>query len=152
MQNLLKGDKEKAYSVAKQYKELFGEDYYIELQDHGLDEQKRTNPELMKIAKDLDIKMVITNDSHYLRQEDADMHDTLLCLQTNSDKDEPNRFRFENDQFYVKTTDQLREMFKWMDADLFDECIKNTNDIADKCHLILELKKSPLPKYPIPPQ
>ena len=146
------GEDEKAYETAKKYKELFGEDYYIELQDHGLVDQKKTNPMLIKLAKDLDIKMVITNDSHYLRQEDADMHDTLLCLQTNSDKDEQNRFRFENDQFYVKTTDQLREMFRWMDSDLFEECIKNTNDIADKCHLILELKKSPLPKYPIPPE
>ena len=146
------GEKDKAYEVAKRYKDLFGEDYYIELQDHGLVDQKKTNPMLIQLAKDLDIKMVITNDSHYLRQEDADMHDTLLCLQTNSDKDEPNRFRFENDQFYIKTTEQLREMFKWMDADLFEECIKNTNDIADKCHLILELGKSPLPEYPIPPQ
>ena len=146
------GEKEKAYETAKKYKELFGEDYYIELQDHGLLEQKKTNPELIKIAKELDIKMVITNDSHYLRQEDADMHDTLLCLQTNSDKDAVNRFRFENDQFFVKTTDQLRESFKWMDLDLFEECIKNTNDIADKCHLIIELGKSPLPDYQVPPQ
>ena len=152
LRNLKVGKKDEAYAVAKKYKDLFGEDYYIELQDHGLVDQKKTNPELIKLAKELDIKMVITNDSHYLRQEDADMHDTLLCLQTNSDKDEPNRFRFENNEFYVKTTEQLRDMFKWMDADLFEECIKNTNDIADKCDLEIELRKSPLPKYPIPPE
>ncbi len=146
------GEKDEALAVAKKYKDLFGEDYYIELQDHGLTDQKRTNPELIKIAKELDIKMVITNDSHYLRQEDADMHDTLLCLQTNSNKDEINRFRFENDQFYIKTTEQLRDSFRWMDSELFDECIKNTNDIAEKCHLIIELGKSPLPEYPVPPQ
>ena len=150
LQNLLKGDKEKAYAVARQYKELFGEDYYIELQDHGLDEQKRTNPELMQIAKELGIKMVITNDSHYLRREDADMHDTLLCMQTNSDKDDPNRFHFPNNEFYVKTAEQLRDSFKWMDSDTFDECIKNTVDIAEKCHLIIELGKSPLPDYKVP--
>ena len=150
LQNLLKGDKEKAYSVAKQYKELFGEDYYIELQDHGLDEQKRTNPELIQIAKDLDIKMVITNDSHYLYKEDADMHDTLLCMQTNSDKDDPNRFHFPNNEFYVKTAEQLRDSFKWMDSDTFDQCIQNTVDIAEKCHLMLELGKSPLPDYKVP--
>ena len=150
LQNLLKGDKEKAYAVAKQYKELFGDDYYIELQDHGLDDQKRTNPDLMKIAKDLDIQMVITNDSHYLKKEDADMHDTLLCMQTNSDKDDPNRFHFPNNEFYVKTAEQLRDSFKWMDSDTFDKCIQNTVDIAEKCHLMLELGKSPLPDYKVP--
>ena len=150
IQNLLNGNKEKAYAVAKQYKELFGDDYYIELQDHGMDEQKRTNPELMQIAKDLDIQMVITNDSHYLNKEDADMHDTLLCMQTNSDKDDPNRFHFPNNEFYVKTAEQLRDAFKWMDSDTFDKCIKNTVNISEKCHLILELGKSPLPDYKVP--
>ncbi len=150
LQHLLKGDKEKATAIAKQYKELFGEDYYIELQDHGLDEQKRTNPDLMQIAKDLNIEMVITNDSHYLRKEDADMHDTLLCMQTNSDKDDPDRFHFPNNEFYVKTAEQLRDSFKWMDSDTFDKCIQNTVDIAEKCHLMLELGKSPLPEYKVP--
>lgn len=150
LQNLLKNDKEKAIAVAKQYQELFGEDYYIELQDHGIDEQKRTNPELIEIAKELNIKMVITNDSHYLRREDADMHDTLLCMQTNSDKDDPDRFHFPNNEFYVKTAEQLRDSFKWMDSETFDECIQNTVDIAEKCHLMLELGKSPLPDYKVP--
>lgn len=150
LQYLLKGDKDKAREVAKQYQDMFGEDYYIELQDHGIDEQKRTNPDLIKIAKDLNIKMVITNDSHYLRREDADMHDTLLCMQTNSDKADPNRFHFPNNEFYVKTAEQLRDSFKWMDSEMFDECIKNTVEIAEKCHLTLELGKSPLPDYEVP--
>lgn len=150
LQYLLKGETEKAKNIAKQYQELFGEDYYIELQDHNLDEQKRTNPQLIQIAKELGIKMVITNDSHYLTRDDADMHDTLLCMQTNSDKDDPNRFHFANNEFYVKTTEQLRDAFKWMDAETFDECIKNTVDIAEKCHLTLELGKSPLPAYEVP--
>ena len=150
LQNLLKGDKEKAFEVAKQYKELFGEDYYIELQDHGLDEQKRTNPELIDIAKKLGIEMVITNDSHYLRREDADMHDTLLCMQTNSDKDDPNRFHFANNEFYVKTAEELRDSFKWLDSETFERCINNTVAIAEKCHLMLELGKSPLPDYKVP--
>ncbi len=150
LQNLLKGDKEKAFAVAKKYKELFGDDYYIELQDHGLEDQKRTNPDLIKIAKDLDLQMVITNDSHYLHREDADMHDTLLCMQTNSDKDDPNRFHFPNNEFYVKTAEDLRDAFKWMDSDMFDKCIQNTVDIAEKCHLMLELGKSPLPDYKVP--
>lgn len=150
LQSLLKNDYEKAKSIAKKYKDLFGEDYYIELQDHGLEEQKRTNPELIKIAQELGIEMVITNDSHYLLREDADMHDTLLCMQTNSDKDDPNRFHFPNNEFYVKTKSQLRDAFKWMDSEMFERCIQNTVDIGEKCHVMLELGKSPLPNYEVP--
>lgn len=150
LQRLLKNDYDGAKAIAQKYKDLFGEDYYIELQDHGMEEQKRTNPDLIKIAQELDLKMVITNDSHYLRLEDADMHDTLLCMQTNSDKDDPNRFHFPNNEFYVKTPMQLRDSFKWMDSEMFDECIRNTVEIAEKCHVMLELGKSPLPEYEVP--
>ncbi len=150
LQNLLKNDYAAAKATAAKYKELFGDDYYIELQDHGLEEQKRTNPDLIKIAQELGIKMIITNDSHYLKKEDADWHDTLLCLQTNALKNEPNRFHFPNNEFYVKTAEELRDSFRWMDSALFDECIKNTVDIAEKCHLILEMGKSPLPHYEVP--
>ena len=150
LQNLLKNNYEGAKAAAKRYKDLFGDDYYIELQDHGLEEKKRTNPDLIRIANELDIKMIITNDSHYLKKEDADWHDTLLCLQTNALKADENRFHFPNNEFYVKTPMELRDSFKWMDSDLFDECIKNTVDIADKCHLIMEMGKSPLPHYEVP--
>ena len=150
LQNLLKNDYDAAKKTAQSYKDLFGEDYYIELQDHGLDDQKRTNPELIRLAKELNLKMVITNDSHYLYRDDADMHDTLLCMQTNSEKDDPNRFHFANNEFYVKTAEQLRDSFRWMEAELFDECINNTVEIAEKCHLTLELGKSPLPDYKVP--
>lgn len=150
LQNLLKGDKEKAKEVAKQYKDLFGEDYYIELQDHGLDDQKRTNPDLIEIAKELNIKMVITNDSHYLHREDADMHDTLLCLQTNSNKDDPNRFHFSNNEFYVKTKEEMREAFRWMDSEMFEECVQNTEEVANKCDLTIKLHDAPLPHYEVP--
>lgn len=150
LQNLLKGDKEKAKDVAKQYQDLFGEDYYIELQDHGLDDQKRTNPDLIEIAKELNIKMVITNDSHYLHREDADMHDTLLCLQTNSNKDDPNRFHFSNNEFYVKTKEEMREAFRWMDSEMFEECVQNTEEVANKCDLTIKLHDAPLPHYEVP--
>ena len=150
LQNLLKNDYEAAKATAKKYQDLFGDDYYIELQDHGLDEQKRTNPDLIKIAQELGIKMVITNDSHYLKREDADWHDTLLCLQTNALKSDTNRFHFPNNEFYVKTPLELRDSFKWMDSAMFDECIKNTVEVAEKCHLILEMGKSPLPHYEVP--
>ncbi len=150
LQNLLKGDYEEAKAVAKRYKELFGDDYYIELQDHGLEEQKRTNPDLIKIAKEIGIKMIITNDSHYLRKEDADWHDTLLCMQTQSMKDEENRFHFPNNEFYVKTVSEMRDAFKWMDSETFDECIKNTVNIAEQCHVTIKWE-APLPDFPVPP-
>lgn len=150
LQNLLKGDYEEAKAVAKRYKDLFGDDYYIELQDHGLEDQKRTNPDLIKIAKELGIKMIITNDSHYLRKEDADWHDTLLCMQTQSMKDEENRFHFPNNEFYVKTVSEMRDAFKWMDSETFDQCIKNTVDIAEQCHVTIKWE-APLPDFPVPP-
>lgn len=150
LQYLLKKDYDGAKAAALRFQKIFGEDYYIELQDHGLEEQKRTNPDLIKIANEIGAKMIITNDSHYLRKEDADWHDTLLCLQTNALKNEENRFHFPNNEFYVKTAEELRDSFKWLDKEIFDECIKNTVEIADKCHLILEMGKSPLPHYEVP--
>lgn len=148
---ILQKEYNKAREIAKRYKELFKDDYYIELQDHGLDNQKRANPELLNIAKELDIKLVITNDSHYLKKEDADWHDTLLCLQTNALKAEENRFHFPNNEFYVKTVSELRDSFKWLDSETFEKAIANTVEIAEKCHLIIEMGNSPLPHYNVPP-
>ncbi len=150
-QGFIQGNKEASYEAAKFYKGLFGDDYYIELQDHGLEKQKIANPGLIQLAKELDIKMVITNDSHYLKKEDADWHDTLLCIQTNALKESNDRFRFPNDEFYVKTPEQLRDSFRWMEADMFEECIKNTVEVADKCHLIIEMGKYHIPYFELPP-
>ena len=150
-QGFIQGNKEASYEAAKFYKGLFGDDYYIELQDHGLEKQKMSNPGLIELAKELGIKMVITNDSHYLKKEDADWHDTLLCIQTNALKESQDRFRFPNDEFYVKTPEQLRDSFKWMEADMFEECIKNTVEVADKCHLIIEMGKYHIPYFELPP-
>ena len=150
LQNLLKGDKEQAYSAAKRYKELFGDDYYIELQDHNLEEQKRTNPELIKISKELNIKMIITNDSHYLRKEDADAQDTLLCLQTNANKDDEKRFHFPNNEFYIKSKEEMRQAFSWMDDEMFEECCAHTEEVCNKCHVEIELHNAPLPHYDVP--
>ena len=150
LQHLLAGEKEKAKETATRYKELFGDDYYLELQDHGLDDQKRTNPELIKLARELDIKMVIANDSHYLRKEDADAQDSLLCLTTNADKADPNRFHFPNNEFYVKSKDEMRQAFSWMDETTFEECCANTEEIANKCNIEIELGNAPLPHYDVP--
>ncbi len=153
--NFLDGNKDEAIKKAKYYKNLFGDDYYIELQDHGLQEQKDSNPFLMEIAKELNIKTVITNDSHYLRAQDAAWHDTLLCEQTKSSKANPNRFKFSVNEFYVKTVDELRKAFSWMDEDYFNTCINNTVEIADKIDFQMDKlefgkTKEYLPKYPCP--
>lgn len=147
---ILQKELKKAKETAQKYKDLFKDDYYIEIQDHGLDNQKRSNPDLINIAKELDIKLVITNDSHYLRKEDADWHDTLLCLQTNALKTEENRFHFPNNEFYVKTVSELRDAFKWLDSETFEQAISNTVEIAEKCHLIIEMGNSPMPNYEVP--
>ncbi|MBR5303741.1 MAG: DNA polymerase III subunit alpha [Candidatus Gastranaerophilales bacterium] len=153
--HILDGNKEEAINRAKYYKNLFGDDFYIELQDHGLQEQKDSNPALMEIAEQLNIKTVITNDSHYLRAQDAAWHDTLLCEQTKSAKSNPNRFKFSVNEFYVKTVDELRKAFSWMDEDYFNKCIETTVEIADKVDFQMDKlefgkTKEYLPKFPCP--
>lgn len=148
---LLNKDKEGAKEAAKFYKELFEEDFYIELQDHGLEGQKMTNPDLIKIAQELDIGLIITNDSHYTKKEDALSHDILLCLQTGKTIQDPSRMKFPNEEFYIKNVQELREAFNWLDEEIFDRAIENTVKISEKCNLILEMGKSILPYYPIPP-
>ena len=151
----LDGNKEEAIKRAKYYKELFKDDYYIELQDHGLKEQKESNPFLIEIAKELNIKTVITNDSHYLKAQDASWHDTLLCEQTKSSKSNPDRFKFSVNEFYVKTVDELRQAFSWMDEKYFNECINNTVEVASKVDFQMDKlefgkTKEYLPKFPCP--
>lgn len=153
--NFLDGHQTVAEEAVKYYKELFGEDYYIELQDHGLQEQKDSNPFLMQMAEKYNIKTVITNDSHYLRAADALWHDTLLCEQTKSSKNDQNRFRFSVNEFYVKTVDELRAAFAWMDEDYFNKCIENTVEVADKVDFQMDKlefgkTKEYLPQYPCP--
>ena len=150
LQHLLKNEYEQAKEVAKRYQDLFGDDYYIELQDHNLEEQKRTNPELIKIAKELGIKLIITNDSHYLTKADADAQDTLLCLQTNANKDDEKRFHFPNNEFYVKSKEEMRQAFSWLDDATFEECCANTEEVANKCDVEIELHNAPLPHYDVP--
>ena len=150
LKHLQNNDKEKAKATAIAYKELFGDDYYLELQDHGLEEQKRTNPELIRLARELDIKMIITHDAHYLNKEDWEAQDSLLCLQTNADVADPKRFRFPNHEFYIKSLEEMRQAFSWMDDATFEECVKNTEEIASKCNVEIELGNAPLPHYEVP--
>lgn len=94
--------------------------------------------------------MIVTNDSHYTKKQDATMHDILLCLQTGKIKSDPGRMKFPNNEFYIKNADEMREAFNWMSSSMFDKCLENTVEIADKCNLILEMGRSVLPNYEIP--
>ncbi|MBS5645045.1 MAG: PHP domain-containing protein, partial [Clostridiales bacterium] len=107
--HLLRGEKNEAYRIAGELKDIFGEDFYIELQDHGLAEQKRVNPLLIELARDLGIKMVVTNDLHYVRKEDAKAQDILMCLQMGRTLDEGGLF--ETQEFYLKSADEMEALF-----------------------------------------
>ena len=147
---LLNNDYEKAKEKTLYFKNLFGKDFYLELQDHGIEGQKRINPDLIKLAKELEIELVITNDSHYTKKEDAVCHDILLCMQTGKTRNDPSRMKFANNEFYIKNSEQLRESFDWLDEETFNSAIDNTVKISEKCNLILDMGKSILPNYPIP--
>lgn len=151
---ILAGNKKEATETAKFYKNLFGEDYYLELQDNGLEEQKQVNEFLLELSKELNIKTVITNDAHYLRKSDADAHDTMMCIAYDWEKEDPNRFKFPNDDFYIKTPEELKQAFSWMDEELFNNSINATVEIANKCNFKIDEQfgkfKDYLPKYPCP--
>lgn len=145
-QVLLAGDYDKALAIAKEYQKIFGkDDYYIEIQDHGIREQALTNPSLVKIAREIGAKIIAANDAHYLNKEDAKPHDVLLCIQTGKKLSDTNRMRFEGEEFYIKSEDEMRELFNWI-----PEAIDNTNEIADKCNVEFEFGKIKLPEYEIP--
>ncbi|MDO4732599.1 MAG: DNA polymerase III subunit alpha, partial [Bacillota bacterium] len=137
---------QQARELAREYQEIFGkENYFIELQDHGLIEEKKCAPELIRIAKELDIPLVVTNDLHYVDAADAEMHDILLCIQTGKLRSDPNRMRFANDQFYMKTEEEM--------ARLFPECpeaISNTVKIAERCNVNLSFGTLFMPRYQVP--
>ena len=125
---LLKGDNEGAKKTALELKDIFGDDFYIEIQDHGLEEQKRVLPLLLQLSKELDIPPVATNDVHYLRKEDWEMQDVLLCIQTKKTIDDPKRMKFGSHEFYLKSPEEMSELFSYV-----PEAIENTLVIAQKC-------------------
>ena len=125
-QLLLRGDYDGAKQWAAEMKEVYGEDFYIEIQDHGIPEQKQILPDLIKIARELDIQLVATNDVHYIEKEDWEAHEILLCIQTKSTLAQP-KMRFEQHEFYMKSGDEMLELFHYV-----PEAITNTRIIADK--------------------
>ncbi len=139
-----KGEAE-AEKLFKEWLDMFGEDYYIELQRHGIPEQDKCNEVLLKWSKKYNVKVIATNDSHYVEEEDADAHDILLCLQTGKDINEPNRFKFDNNNFFFKTKEEMAKLF----SDV-PEALDNTLDIVSKVE-DLELKRDILlPVYQMP--
>ena len=144
-QALLRGEDERAYAIAKRLRAMFGEDFYIELQNHGIQEQMQVLPKLRKLAKDLGIPTVATNDIHYVNRDDADAQDVLLCIQTQRFVDEPDRMRMQAEEFYVKSYDEMLLMLP-DDADALDR----TNEIADKCSVEIEFGVRRLPHFTAP--
>ncbi|MCM3131590.1 DNA polymerase III subunit alpha [Paenibacillus polysaccharolyticus] len=145
-QHLLHGREEEARRAAIRYQNIFGSDFYLELQDHGLAEQKRVNPQLIKLAAELEIQLVATNDAHYLSEEDAELQDVLICIGTGKTVEDETRLRIGSNQLYLKSGEQMARLFPHV-----PEAIANTVRIADSCELKLEFGKSILPEYrPLP--
>ena len=143
---LLADEYEKAKEVALEMRELFGEDgYYLEMQDHGIPAQKRVNAGLVRLHEETGIPLIATNDAHYLRREDAEMQDILMCIQTGKTLEEPNRMRFETREFYVKSEEEMAALFP-----NHPEALENTAKIAELCNVEFEFGKYHLPHFQLP--
>ncbi len=146
LQQLLKGNVEKAYEIAGNLQEIFGRDnLFVELQDHGIPEQKRTNPMLVELARKLNAPLLATNDSHYNSCEDSVSHDALLCVQTGATLADEKRFKFHGDQHYLKSAAEMRELFSGL-----EEACDNTLWIAERAQVEIEFGKPKLPEFPVP--
>ena len=145
-QHLMNEEYESAKDYALNLSRIFGKDnFYLELQDHGIPEQTPVNQGVMRIARETGLPLVVTNDAHYLRKEDAQMQDVLLCVQTGKTVDDPNRMKFQTEEFYLKSEDELRQLFPNC-----DEAFENTVKIAEKCNLEFEFNNYHLPSFPVP--
>ncbi len=146
LQSLMQGKEKEALEKAARFQDIFGRDnFFIELQDHGIPEQGQTNPQLLEIARKIRAPIMVTNDSHYTEQHDHDAHDALLCVQTGSLMSDPDRFRFSGDQHYLKSAQEMRH--QW--AELPEAC-DNTLWIAERCDVEIEFGSPQLPDFPIP--
>lgn len=135
---------EDARTRALAFRELFGPDFYLELQDHGLTEEARTNPVLLELSKKYGIPLVATNDTHYISREDAQTQEILLCIGTKDVLSNPAHFRFPNNEFYFKSPEEMRKLFHYA-----PQAITNTEVIAEQCNLDFEFGKILLPKFPV---
>ena len=144
-QALLNGNEQKAEEIALWHKKVFGEDYYIEIQNNGIPEQVLANQKLVKLARKLDIPLAATNDAHYLKKEDAYNHEVLLCIQTGKRMSDPDRMKFDTDELYIKSPEEMIEYFS-----AFPDAIENTVKIAEKCNVEFEFGHTILPNYDVP--
>lgn len=143
---ITKGLTDEARKCALKYEACFGKgNYFLELQDHGIPEQRLVNMELLKMSKELDIPLVATNDVHYTYAKDAEAHDILLCLQTGKLLKDENRMRYEGGQYYVKSEEEMKGLFPYA-----WEAVENTQIIADRCNVEIEFGVTKLPKYEVP--
>jgi len=149
-QAILQGRPEIARRVAQWYKDLFGDDYYLEIQDHGSQEDRIVNVEIVNIARELDIKIVATNDSHYISCYDVEAHDALLCIQTGKLITEDKRLRYSGTE-YLKSADEMRSLFRdHLTDDVIEEAIVNTLEVAEKIESYDIMGEPRIPDYPIP--
>jgi DNA polymerase III subunit alpha len=145
-EHLLKGDYAAARASALQYQDIFGRgNFYLEIQDQGLEQEKRIHADMFKLERELDIPLVATNDSHYLCEDDHTAHDTMLCVQTGAKVQDKDRFRFDGDQFFVKSADQMEQLF----PDRLD-LVQRTQAIAERCNLKLNKVDNPFPEFAVP--
>ena len=143
---LLAGDYDRARQTALWYRDLFGaENYYIELQDHGLEEDQAVLPQLIRLARETGIPMVATNDAHYITKEDAKMQSILLCIQTGKTINDVDRMEFQTDEFYLKSTDEMYDLFS-----MVPEACENTNKIAEQCNFEFTFGETKLPYFKAP--
>ena len=143
---IIKGLHEEAKKAALKYEACFGKgNFFLEMQDHGIPEQKLVNTELLKLSKETGIELVVTNDVHYTYKEDVDSHDILLCLQTGKKLADEDRMRYVGGQYYVKSEEEMKALFPYA-----WEAVENTQRIADRCHVEIEFGVTKLPKFEVP--
>ena len=143
---LVRGLYEEAKEAALRYEGIFGKgNFFLELQDHGIPEQRLVNQQLLRMSQETGIELVATNDVHYTRDTDAEPHDILLCLQTGKKLTDEDRMRYEGGQYYVKSPEEMKALFPYA-----PQALENTQKIADRCHVEIEFGKTKLPQYDVP--
>lgn len=142
---LMNDEYDKAKETALLYKDIFRDGFYLEIQNHGMDEQRKVNEYNIKLSKETGIPLVATNDVHYINKSDSKAHDILMCIQTGKTVDDENRRRYPSDQFYLKSPDEMWDMFSYV-----PEALENTVKIAEECNYEYKFHESKLPKFPLP--
>ncbi len=143
---VLRGDYEGAKEIVERYVSALGKDnYFLEIQDHGISEQKRIIPDIIKLSRETGVGLVATNDIHYLKKEDAKYQDVLMCIQMEKTVDDPDRMRFETEEFYIKSPEEMADLFEYV-----PEAIENTEKIAERCNVDFDFNTRHLPSFDVP--